>query len=93
MFIANEYDPNRVYEMDETCLFFRLAPRYTMLLLSEGPTTIWGKKQLLDRVASIVCCNVIGTKKVFIVVIWKAKKLSCIIGNSLSLPYLTQSNY
>ena len=41
--IVNEYDPHYVYNMDETSLFFRLVPRYTMLLPSEDPTTIRGK--------------------------------------------------
>ena len=37
--IVNEYDPSNVYNMDETGLFFRLAPRYTMLLSSEDQAT------------------------------------------------------
>ena len=52
--IVNEYDPSNVYNMDETGLFFRLAPRYTLLLPSEDPTTIRGKKKLLDRVTLVV---------------------------------------
>ena len=59
--IVNEYDPSNVYNMDETGLFFRLAPRYTMLLPSEDPTTI--------RVTLIVCCNGIRTGKVHIMII------------------------
>ena len=48
--IVNEYDPSCVYNIDETSLFFRLIPRYTIILPSENPATIWGKKKLLHRV-------------------------------------------
>ena len=51
-----------------------------MLLPSEDPTTICGKKQLLDRVTLVVCCNAIGTEKVPIIMIGKAKEPSCIVG-------------
>ena len=90
--IVNEYDPNNVYNMDETGLFFRLAPRYTMLLPSEDPTTIRGKKKLLDRVTLVVCCNATGTEKVPITMIGKAKEPACIVGNSWPLPYVAQRN-
>ena len=38
--IVNEYDPSYIYNMDKTSSFFPLIPRYRMLLLGEGPTTI-----------------------------------------------------
>ena len=70
------------------CLFFRLAPRYTMLLPSEDPTTIRGKKNLLDRVTLVVCCNVTGSEKVPITMIGKAKEPTCIVRKSWPLPYV-----
>ena len=90
--IVNEYDASCVYNMDETGLFFRLVPRYTVILPSEDPTTIRGKKKLLDRVTLVVCCNANGTEKVPITMIGKAKEPACIVGNSWPLPYLAQKN-
>ena len=46
--IVNEYDPSCLFYMDETSANFPFIPRYRMLLPSEGPSTIRGKKKLLD---------------------------------------------
>ena len=64
--IVNEYDASCVYNMDEMGLFFLLVPRYTMLLPSEDPTTIW--------FTLIVCCNAIRTGNIHIMIIGKAKE-------------------
>ena len=69
--IVNKYDPHCVYNMDETGLFFRLVPRFAVLLPSEDPTTIRGKKKLLNRVTLVVCCNATRTEKVPITMIGK----------------------
>ena len=55
-----------------------------MLLPSEDPTTIRGKKKLLDRVTLVFCCNAIGIDlKVPITIIGKAKELACIFSKKI----------
>ena len=38
------YDPENVYNMDETGLFFQLVPRYTLLVPFEDVSSIREKK-------------------------------------------------
>jgi hypothetical protein len=59
--IIAQYDPKNVYNMDETGLFFRLLPRYSLLMLDEDISTTRGKKKSKDRVSLIVRANVVGT--------------------------------
>jgi hypothetical protein len=42
--IIAQYDLENVYNMDETGLFFRLLPRYNLLMPDEDISTIRGKK-------------------------------------------------
>jgi hypothetical protein len=49
--------------MDESGLFFRLLPRYSLLMLDEDISTIRRKKKSKDRVSLIVCANAVGTHK------------------------------
>jgi hypothetical protein len=43
--IIAQYDPENVYNMDETGLFFRLLPRYSLLMPNEDISTTRGKKK------------------------------------------------
>ena len=54
--------------MKRACFVF-FVRRYIVLLPSKDPTTIRGKKKLLDRVTLVVCCNATKTKKVPITMI------------------------
>ena len=47
--------------MDETGLFFRLLPRYTLLMPFEDLSTIRGKKKAKERLSLVVCANATGT--------------------------------
>jgi hypothetical protein len=62
--IIAQYDLENVYYMDKTGLFFRLLPRYSLLILDEDISTIKGKKKSKDRVFLIVCANTVETHKV-----------------------------
>jgi hypothetical protein len=61
--IIVQYDPKNVYNMDETGLFFRLLPRYSILMPNEDISSTRGKKKAKDRVSLIVCANASGTHK------------------------------
>jgi hypothetical protein len=59
--IIAQYGLENVYNMDETGLFFRLIPRYSLLMPNEDISTTRGKKKSKDRVSLIVCANAMGT--------------------------------
>lgn len=88
--IIKEYDPSCVYNMDETGVFYRLLPRYSVLLPSEDLSTARGKKKSKERVTLVVCCNATGTERVPVAMIGKAKESACIAGRQWPLPYFNQ---
>ena len=55
--LINQYDAENVYNMDKTGLFFRLLPRYSLLMPDEDITSTRGKKKSKDRVSLVVCTN------------------------------------
>jgi len=76
--IIARYDPENVYNMDETRLFFRLLPKYSILMSNEDISSTRGKKKAKDRVSLIVCANTSGTHKIPCVMIGKPKEPTCI---------------
>jgi len=78
--LIGEYDPNWVFNMDETGLFFRLLPRYSVLLPDEDVSTSRGKKKSKERVSLAVCCNASGTERLPVTMISKSKFPACISG-------------
>jgi hypothetical protein len=46
--IIMQYDPKNVYNMDDTSLFFRLLPRYGLLMPNNDISTTRGKKKAKD---------------------------------------------
>jgi len=87
--IAN-FDPDDIYNMDETGLFFRLLPRYTLLLPSEDIRTTRGKKKSKERITVAVCANATGSHKLPCTMIGKPKTPSCIVGRCWPLPYYSK---
>ncbi len=75
-FIIAQYNPENVYNMDETGLLFRLLPRYSILMPNEDISSIRGKKKAKDRVSLIVCVNT--SNKIPCVMIGKLKEPACI---------------
>ena len=71
------YDPKNVYNMDETGLFFRLLPRYTLLMPFEDLSTTREKKKAKERLSLVVCVNATGTHKVPCTKIGKPKSPAC----------------
>jgi len=77
--IIAQYDPENVYNMDETGLFFRLLPKYSILMPNKDISSTKGKKKAKDRVSLIVCANASRTHKIPCVMIGKPKEPACII--------------
>jgi hypothetical protein len=89
--IIAQYDPENVYNMDETGLFFCLLPRYSLLMPDEDISTTRGKKKSKDRVSFIVCANAVGTHKIPYTLIGKAKTFACIKDRQWPVPYFNQA--
>ncbi len=89
--IIAQYDPENVYNMDETSLFFRLLPRYSLLMPDEDISTTRGKKKSKDRVSLIVCANAVGTHKIPYALIDKPKAPACIKDRQWPVPYFSQA--
>ena len=89
--LIKQYDPENVYNMDETGLFYRLLPRYTLLMPHEDVNSTRGKKKAKERISLIVCANATGTHKVSCTVIGKYKEPACIKNREWPLKYLNQN--
>lgn len=88
--IIAQYDAENVYNMDETGLFFRLLPRYSLLMPDEDISTTRGKKKANDRVSLIVCANATGTHKIPCALIGRPKEPACIKDRHWPIPYFNQ---
>ena len=66
------YDPQDIYNMDETVLFYRLLPNST---LATGPVS--GKKKQKERITVALCANATGTDKLVPLVIRKSAHPGC----------------
>ena len=60
--IISKYDLENVHNMDETGLFFRLLPKYTLLMPFEDVSSTRGKKKAKERVSLVVRANATRTK-------------------------------
>jgi hypothetical protein len=89
--IIAQYDPENVYNMDETGLFFRLLPRYNLLMPDEDISTTRGKKKSKDRVSLIMCANIVEIHKIPCTLISKPKALACIKDRQWHVPYFGQA--
>jgi len=85
--IIAQYDPENVYNMDETGLFFRLLPKYSIMMPNEDISSTRGKKKAKDCVSLIVCANAFGTHKIPCVMIGKPKEPACIKDRHWPVPY------
>jgi hypothetical protein len=89
--IIAQYDPENVYNMDKTDLFFCLLLRYNLLMLDEDISTTRGKKKSKDRVSFIVCTNIVGTHKIPCALIGKPKAPAYIKDYQWLVPYFSQA--
>jgi hypothetical protein len=86
------YDVENIYNMDETGLFYRMVPNYTVLMPNEDISTARGKKVQKDRITLTVCCNATGTHKISLHMIGKPATPACIVGREWPLVYHNQKN-
>jgi len=70
--ITAQFDPNDIYNFDETALFYRLKPNRTL-----ASCIISGSKESKDRITIGVCVNSTGTDKCKLVMIGKHEKPRC----------------
>ena len=64
--------------MDETGLFFRLLPKYTLLMPFEDVSSTRRKKKAKERVSLVICANATGTHETPCTLIGKPKSPACI---------------
>jgi hypothetical protein len=88
--IITQYDPENVYNMDETSLLFLLLPRYSLLMPNEDISTTRGKKKAKDQISFIVCTNTSGTHKIPCALIRKLKEPACIKEWQWPIPFFNQ---
>ena len=76
--VISHYPPERVYNMDETGLFYKLIPRFTVLLKTEDVASTRGTKESKDRVTLTICANATGSHKLPLMMIGSAKEPACL---------------
>lgn len=72
---VNGYGLDRVYNADETGLYWKMMPNRTLVKPTERQAP--GRKVLKDRVTLMVCTNASGTHKIPLLVIGKSQKPRC----------------
>ena len=75
--LIEQYQPNCIYNADETGLFYKMLPEYT--LDTKGEQT-HGIKKSKERLTVLFCCNSDGSDKICPLVIGKSKKPRCFNG-------------
>ena len=86
--ILSRYNPNDVFNADETGLYWRMLPDKTHTFKGEPCT---GTKMSKERVTVLVCANMTGTEKSPLLTIGKFKKPRCFRG-VLVLPTEYEAN-
>ena len=88
------YDPECIYNVDATCLFYRVLPKATYLAPDEDKKTTRGVKgmQAKDRLTVYIATNATGTRKVPLSLIGTAKSPRCFRLRQSPVRYFWQSN-
>ncbi|XP_066293140.1 tigger transposable element-derived protein 6-like [Branchiostoma lanceolatum] len=82
--ILREYDPELIYNCDETGLFYRALPNGTLAAKGEN---VAGGKKAMDRISILFTCNMTGTDKLTPLVIGHSKNPRCFRCNHVPLPW------
>lgn len=73
-----EYDPERIYNVDDTGLFFRCIPHRAYVLAGQRRRARGTKAMnAKDLVTLVLACNATGTHKIPVAIIGKAKQPLC----------------
>ena len=83
------YDPDNIYNWDETGLYFQLIPHSTYTARNEERRQVRGAKaqKAKDRVTLITCTNATATHKIPLAIIGKAAKPRCFRVRQSPIPY------
>ncbi|XP_064468659.1 tigger transposable element-derived protein 4-like [Ornithodoros turicata] len=87
--ILQDYDPEDIFNMDESALFFKLLPNRTLAFSGE---TCSGGKHSKDRISVAFAVNMTGNEKLPLLVIGKAAKPRCFKGGRLPSNVLYRNN-
>lgn len=90
--ILDKFDPDDIFNADETGLYYRATPDGSLTYKYES---LSGSKKALDRVTVLCCANMSGSEKKKLVVIGKSAKPRCFKGvnlKSLPVSYYSNSN-
>ncbi|XP_015787922.1 tigger transposable element-derived protein 1-like [Tetranychus urticae] len=82
--IMNKYEPNMIYNLDETAIFYRQLPSKTYFI-SKSPH--FGTKIYKERVTLALCCNSVGDK-LTPMIIGKSRNPKALRGNQQHLQAL-----
>ena len=88
--LFKDYDPDCIYNMDETGLFYRMLPNSTLVMPYEHD--VKGGKKEKCRVTLILCCNLSGSHKLPLCMIGKPAMPRIFKNNIIQVPYFNQSN-
>ena len=88
------YDPENIYNWNETVLYFKLIPHSTYTARNEERRQVRGAKaqKAKDRVTLITCTNATGTHKIPLAMIGKVANPWCFRVRQSPIPYNNQSN-
>lgn len=75
--LVADYSNDCIYNADETGLFYKMKPEYTLEVKGKNAT---GCKQSKERLTILFCANVDGSDKISPFVIGKSKKPRCFNG-------------
>ena len=91
---CKKYQPARIFNVDETGLFWKLMPKLSYLSTSENRKTARGTKNMHfnDRVSAFMCADADGSAKVDMAIIGKAKNPRCFRDRDCPLKYFSQAN-
>ena len=86
--ICESYPPERIYNMDETGLFYRLEPDHSL-----ATHRLSGRKKDKERLSIALCANADGSHKLDPLIIGKFAKPRCFANiNVNSLPIMYRTN-
>lgn len=86
--LLSGYAPRDVFNADETGLFYKLLPSYSLNVKGDICT---GKKKAKDRITFLIACNMDGSEKLKLFVIGKFENPRCFKGVK-SLPVIYEAN-
>lgn len=73
--VLSQYDPNNIFNADETVLSFKLLPECMLTVKGEKCKS---SKKSEEKITVLFCCNLMGHNKTETTCHWKGTKAACI---------------